>query len=372
MARAKTHAAHPSPTTVLALVCLAFCGCRKNEPASPSAAPPVVLAGPFVHDAQIMGSRFRVTLFAPDEATAKAAAQDAFAAAQRVNDLLSDYQNDSEALRLSGLPHGLPHPVSEDFADVLKTSLALASETDGAFDPSIGPATRLWRRARLGKAMDWKALEECKPALGWRKITFDGKSRTVTLNSPGMRLDFGGIGKGWSADKALQVLRSKGLNCASVSASGDLAIGDPPPGKPGWTVGIELLDAAGGAVSAEVQLRNCGLSTSGDTEQFLELDGQRYSHILDPASGMALTERRGVSVTAPSATESDAIATALCVMGPEKGRVWAESRGVGAFFVTLTADGGKKRSTTANWPAFGMRRTMPEDNSRLAEPGGNK
>lgn len=306
-----------------------------------------------------MGSRFRISLYAPDAATAREAAQTAFRSAQAVNDLLSDYQNDSENLQLCALPHGLPHPVSEAFAEALGRSLDLAAQTGGAFDPTVGPVSQLWRRARMGKPMDWKELERRQPAVGWQKVTLDRAARTVTLAVPGMRLDFGGIGKGWAADVALKVLRSKGLPHASVAASGDLAIGDPPPGKTGWTVGIESIDASGGAVTTEVELHNCGLSTSGDTEQFLELEGKRYSHILDPHTGLALTERRGVSVAAPNATLSDALATAFCVMGPAEGKKWAETHGVGAFFVTVQADGSKNRQATRDWPRFARTGTPP-------------
>jgi thiamine biosynthesis lipoprotein len=134
-----------------------------------------------------------------------------------------------------------------------------------------------------------------------------------------MQLDLGGIAKGYAGDQALRTLRAAGIGAALVAASGDLAIGDAPPGTRGWRVGIGLPDRADNKLARQLLLANAAVSTSGDTEQFVELDGVRYSHILDPRTGVGLTNRVQASVIARHATATDALATTVCVLGPELG-----------------------------------------------------
>jgi thiamine biosynthesis lipoprotein len=145
-----------------------------------------------------------------------------------------------------------------------------------------------------------------------------------------MLLDVGGIAKGYAADEALRVLRGRGLNRALVAASGDLAIGDAPEGETGWRIGVEPTDG----VSRQLTLVNTAVSTSGDTEQFVEIDGKRYSHIVDPKTGMGLTNRIGVTVVAPKGIVSDSVATAVCVMGAERGLEFVEGRGLAMLMVS--------------------------------------
>jgi thiamine biosynthesis lipoprotein len=145
-----------------------------------------------------------------------------------------------------------------------------------------------------------------------------------------MLLDVGGIAKGYAADEALLVLRGRGLTRALVAASGDLAIGDAPEGEKGWRIGVEPADG----VSRQLTLVNTAVSTSGDTEQFVEIDGKRYSHIVDPKTGMGLTNRIGVTVVAPKGIVSDSVATAVCVMGAERGLAFVEGRGLAMLMVS--------------------------------------
>ena len=146
----------------------------------------------------------------------------------------------------------------------------------------------------------------------------DSRNRTVTLLRPNMRLDLGGIAKGYAADAALKILKKRGMPRALVAASGDLAIGDPPPGEDGWKIGVTSIDTHGNESAESLVLRNAGVSTSGDTEQAIEINGVRYSHILDPATGLGLTNRIQVTIVAPNATTSDGLATACCILGEKK------------------------------------------------------
>jgi thiamine biosynthesis lipoprotein len=172
-----------------------------------------------------------------------------------------------------------------------------------------------------------------------------------------MQLDLGGIGKGYAADAALAVLKARGLSRALVAASGDIAVGEPPPGKPGWRVSVaapesnasagsrnEPKDAASrGALLDTLLLRNAGVSTSGDTEQFVEIGGRRYSHILDPRTGLGLTERVQVTVVARRAADSDSVATALSVLGVERALAWVERRRDLAALILRNEDGRVER-----------------------------
>ena len=267
-----------------------------------------------------MGTLFHLTLFAPDKSGAEAAATSAFRRIAALEEIMSDYQADSELMRLCDQPHGQPVAVSSELFDVLRRGREISELSEGAFDVSIGPYVRLWRFSRKRKTLPSAAeLQAARQAVGYDKIRLDPRRRTVTLLAPNMRLDLGGIAKGYAADQVLELLKGRGLTRALVAASGDIAAGDPPPGQPGWKIGIAPMDARTNETSQTVLLRNAGISTSGDSSQMIEIDGVRYSHIVDPAVGLGLTNRVQVTVIAPDATASDALATAVSIVGPRRG-----------------------------------------------------
>jgi FAD:protein FMN transferase len=255
-----------------------------------------------------MGTLVRIQVYALGVPQARAAFRAGFARIAALDDALSDYKPDSELNRL-------PRPVSVDLFRVLAAAQALAIETDGAFDVTVGPLTRLWRAGRLPDAA---AIAEARAHVGYRKLHLDPVSRTVTLDDPAMRLDLGAIAKGYAADEALRAIASAGCPIALVAVSGDLATGDPPPGQSGWRV------EAGGAVRV---VAHVAISTSGDTEQHVDSAGVRYSHIVDPATGMGLTRSHVMTVIAAHGIDADALATAASVLGPERGRQLVERHG---------------------------------------------
>jgi thiamine biosynthesis lipoprotein len=297
-----------------------------------------------------MGTLFTITLYAPDEARAKAASDAAFAKIAALDRMMTDYDPESELMQLCQKPCGQPVRVSDELFDILQKSQRVAELSDGAFDVTVGPVIRLWRRARRTASLPpLDALARARQSVGHQKLKLDPRHKTVTLTVPDMQLDLGGIAKGYAADKALGVLRSHGIHRALVAASGDIALGDPPPGKPGWRVSIgapvsnparseTAARRAGPEASASIArtllLRNAAVSTSGDAEQFVEIAGRRYSHIVDPRTGMGLTERLQVSIIARHATETDSFATAVSVLGAERGLALVESQpGMAAFFL---------------------------------------
>lgn len=291
-----------------------------------------------------MGTRFSITLFSADGPAVTNAARAAFVRVRALDAAFTDYTDDSELVLLSKSPHLEPHRVSEDLFAVLRHAQRFAKLSGGAFDVTAGPVVQLWRRARRQRELPKiETILAAKAVVGYEKLWLDASNRTVTFATPGMRLDLGGIAKGYAADAALAVLRERGFPRAMVAAAGDIAVGDPPPGKTGWHIGIASIDARGSDLTRVITLRNQAVSTSGDTEQFVELAGKRYSHIVDPRTGVGLTNRLGVTIVARDATTTDALATAVSVLGVERGLALVENLPpCAALLVSLDAQGGKK------------------------------
>jgi len=287
-----------------------------------------------------MGTLFTITMYAPDEAAARTAAREAFKRIDALEDVTSDYQADSELMRLCDEPPGKPVSVSAELFDLLDRAQRISRLSGGAFDVTMGPYVRLWRFARKRKVLpSQQELASASAAVGYEKLRLDARNRTVTLLAPNMRLDLGGIAKGYAADRALALLKRRGIDRALVAASGDIAIGNPPPGQRGWKIGIAGIDARTNEISRTVLLRNAGISTSGDTEQFIEIGGVRYSHILDPKTGLGLTNRIQATVIARNATTTDPMATTVCILGPERGLALVNSQPhLAALVLTKTDD----------------------------------
>ena len=283
-----------------------------------------------------MGSLFRIKLYAADEQQAQQAFHAAFARIAQLDDELSDYKPDSELNRLVRTAIQHPQPASEDMLRVLQTSEQLSEKTTGEFDITIGPLTHLWRQARKANRLPSpEAIAAAKAKCGYRKLHIDPTAHTVWFDEPGMQLDAGAIAKGDAADQALKVLRQSGMNSALVAASGDLAFSDAPPGEPGWKIGVDSLDSANAPFTRILLLANAAVSTSGPSEQHFDVNGARYSHIINPQSGTGLTRAITVTVIAPLGIHADSLATAVSVIGPERGIALVDSLpGTAALVVT--------------------------------------
>ena len=253
----------------------------------------------------VMGTLFRVVVYAESSALARQGFDAAFARARELDARLSDYHADSELNRLCRAGQA---QVSEDLFAILKLALEIARSSHGAFDPTLGPFTQLWRESRRnGRLPSTGEISEARSRTGWRKIKLNARTRTVRLSATGMQLDLGGIAKGFAAQEMLTVLGKLGLPSALVAASGDIALGAAPPGRTGWSV------EAGGRNRI---LANCGVSTSGPEAQFVMIDGRKYAHIVDSRTGIGLINARTAAVIAPTATLADALATAAVVLDP--------------------------------------------------------
>jgi thiamine biosynthesis lipoprotein len=299
-----------------------------------------------------MGTLVRITIYTTDETSARAAFRAAF---ERIADLdrtLSDYKTGSELNAITKSAVGRAVTVSDDLFAVLRTAQDLAEASGGAFDVTQGPVVRLWRETRrTGRLPDAEALEEAASRSGFRKLRLDAARRTVMLDVPDMALDVGAIGKGYAASEALRVLGARGIRSALVAVSGDLAFSDAPPGRAGWRIQLLAGDNSIAGVPSVLEMSNAAVSTSGNSEQHLDVGGRRYSHIVDPASREALVDDITVTVVAQHGLDADGLDTAISVLGVERGIALADSRGAAALIVQRVG-----RSTTARMSAAFLER----------------
>ena len=301
----------------------ALSACQCNEGVATQIAP---TDNQFEFSRIVMGAPCRVVFYAPSEESANESARAVFARLARIEEALSDWIPSSETRQLPSRAD-VQATVGPELASALNASLHYARMTNGAFDPSIGALTKRWRAARRdGRVPDAAELLTLRARCGWQQLQFDEATHTYAARVPGLELDFGGIGQGFGADAALAVLRERGVTSALIDLSGDIAVSDAPPGRTGWNIDLD------DPWHTKLELANAAVTTSGDRFQHMDVaadggtttaaDGgttTRRSHIIDPATGEPLTTRVEVVVVARTGVEADALATALSVMGPERG-----------------------------------------------------
>jgi len=272
-----------------------------------------------------MGMEVRMTMYAAHEnaeVAARRAGTAAFAVIAGLDQRLSDYRDDSD---LRAIERAAPRPVTvvpEVFA-VLKRAMEVSAASAGAFDPTVAPLVALWRKSRESRTLPApEALAAARRLVGWSRVELDESAMTVRLPEAGMRLDLGGIAKGYILQRAIDSLRSAGINSALIEAGGDIVF----YGARSWKahIGAECSMLGAGVMGA--------LSTSGATSQFVEIDGVRYSHVVNPKTGLGLTDHRTVHVRAADGATADAWATALGVIGPARAAQIAVPDGVSFCF----------------------------------------
>jgi len=265
-----------------------------------------------------MGTLFRIVLYASSDSLASAAADSAFRRIEELNDIMSDYIPDSELNHLAATAgSGNFVPVSGPLFEVLQTSQMVSAQTGGAFDITSGPFVRLWREMRRDEDPQLpgkKALREASQSVGYKHLKLDESRQKAMLEKPGMKLDLGGIAKGYAADEIRQVLLHFGIESVLIDAGGDMVTGSAPPGRDGWNIAVPAHDEHDEPDPFLLTLTHAAVSTSGDLYQFVEIDGKRYSHIIDPKTGIGITEQRTVTVIGESAMLADAYSTALSVL----------------------------------------------------------
>ncbi len=298
-----------------------------------------------------MGIPFRLVFYASDSITANLAAKNAYARVSKLNQTFSDYETDSELnqfSRTSGTAQEVA--LSKELFDVLSMAQDRARQSDGAFDVTVGPIVTLWRKARREQKLpDPMRLTNALSKVGWTNLVLNSRHKTGHLNLPNMHLDLGGIAKGYALDAALDVLKSHGCPRALVTGSGDMAVGDPPPGKSGWTIQLDRSTDQTNSPTRSVELRNCGFATSGDSSQHLISEGVRYSHIVNPKTGLGLTDHSLVFVVARDAVTADSLSTTLSVLGGGKSSKIAPRLPLQAYSITQSTPQGL---VTVESPSF--------------------
>lgn len=270
-----------------------------------------------------MGTEFRILVHDPSRERAAKAAGLAFERIEELDAIYSDYRSESELSRLSrSSGGGAAVKVSEDLWQILERAGEIARTTGGAFDITVGPAVLLWRQATYTRRLpEPRKLERARARIGHEKVRLDPDRREVLLEVRAMRLDLGAIAKGRACDEALAVLFREGIRSALVDGGGDLVLGEPPPGGEGWQVEIAGLEDSEDRERIESFLEELrpapvGVATSGNASRSVEIDGKRYSHIVDPRTALGLTHQAQVTVIAPSGMDADALASAMSVLGP--------------------------------------------------------
>ncbi len=319
---------------------LFFCACTLAAAAQPPRK--------FIFQQPKMGSLFTIQLFATDSLAAANAANQAFILADSLNAHFSDYLVDSELNRLARTAgSGRWVPVSPDLFRILQQSKTAWQRSGGTFDVTVGRLTRLWRQSRkVGRLPSPDTLRRALATVGMRAMRLDAVGHRVKLDRPGTALDLGGIGKGFAAQEMLNFLREKGFTDALVDAAGNMAVGQSPVG--GWRVAVQLPVSGERLDERLLLLRNKAVSTSGDVFQFVEIGGKRYSHIVDPKTGLGRTSRRQVTVLAENAATADWLSTACCLLPLEKALALLRREGAEGLF--LEPDHGKIRVRTT--PGF--------------------
>jgi thiamine biosynthesis lipoprotein len=239
--------------------------------------------------------------------------------------VLSDWRPTSELSRLGDHPTGTWIPVSAPLFAVLSRALEIAAATDGAFDPTVGPLTTLWREARrTGRPVPDAALAEARTRVGWRLVSLDTAERAIRFGTAGMRLDLGAIAKGWILDRALAVLDSAGVHSALIEAGGDIVVSGPPPGMPGWRIAVR-----GPSGDSILVVQHAAVATSGPAAQTItDPDGTVRSHVIDPHDGRGSTSSLQVTVVGPDGATADALATAFTLVPRERWGALEERFGV--------------------------------------------
>jgi len=303
---------------VLAIAfCMLCCGCGGKSGGDGS--PP---AGKTTYEEtkEMMGTFVKITVVSDKAGFDKAqkAVDKAFARFAELEALLSFHRDDSEIARVNRDAFDAPVAVSAETHELIKSAVQFCKDTDGAFDITVGPLVTLW--AKAGEAGKLPADDEISAALakvGADKIVLDDEKKTVRFAVQGMSIDLGGIAKGHAIDRAIEILRAEGVNDAMVQAGGQItAIGRNADGKK-WLVGVRNFFRADGHFET-VELEDMDVSTSGDYERFVVIDGRKYSHIIDPRTGRPVEGASSVSIIAKDGTTADAWSTAASVLGFNK------------------------------------------------------
>ncbi|HET9746520.1 MAG TPA: FAD:protein FMN transferase [Chitinophagaceae bacterium] len=266
-----------------------------------------------------MGAPFNIIFYHTDSLEAVRLSKECYSIVDSLDYIFSDYSSTSEVAKLS-FQSNLNHlKVSDELYEMIVLSKHAWKRSGKAFDVAIGALTRLWRQAKVEKRFPSKEeINQVMKYTGLQHVANDDLTKTISFRKQGIRFDFGGIVPGYVAQRVIDHLTSKNIRHALADASGDIVVSEPPPGKKGWTVAINLPQENEELWDKYLELSNCAVSTSGDLYRFIIHNGKKYSHIIDPRTGYGVTSQRNVTVIAKDGATADWLATACSVLPIKK------------------------------------------------------
>lgn len=278
-----------------------------------------------------MGTVFTITVIPPagiSREKMKNAFKGAFAEAEKLQSLASFFGADSELNRLNHTPVGEKIALSPDLYSLLARARHLAELSQGAFDPTLGAASRLWRRSRSrGTLPEAVVLQKARNQSGYQFLKMFDAEQSIARLRPGLLIDLGGIGKGAALDRMADYLKKQGIRCFRLSTTSDILVGDPPPGQKSWKIRLPHAQSV-------VELDSQAVSTAGTSNQYMVKDGVHYAHLIDPVTGLGTTREVSVSVVSRLAATADAGATALIFLKPEARKAFCKAAGISEFMMT--------------------------------------
>lgn len=290
----------------------------------------------------VMGTFARVVVIAQSRDAGLKCIRAALAEIHKVDELMSDYKSDSDIGRANKEAAERAVPVSESTYEVLQRSVEFSKLTDGAFDITVGPLMVLFHDAEKEDTPPTaEQIAEAKSKVGFEKLKLDNENRTIQFAVEGMRLDLGAIAKGYAIDKAVEAAQSGGALGGMVDIGGDIrCFGSPPEGREHWLIAVQdpnaiTAAATGGGLLMKLKITDAAVATSGDYQQFVMIEGKRHSHIMDRKTGTSAKGLASVTIIADNATDADALATSVSVMGAAKGLALIEKLpGTEAILIT--------------------------------------
>jgi thiamine biosynthesis lipoprotein ApbE len=284
----------------------------------------------------VMGTVIEFKLYCRNKEFCNEAIFEAYSEVKRLDDMLSNYKSDSNLSQVNSYAGKGRIKVPSEFVELTERAVYFSNLTDGAFDITVGELVDLWRNSQQKDDMpDEKTIKRTvSECVGPNKISLYPREKEIELKSSCLSIDFGGIGKGYAVDRALRILKGKGIESGIINFSGNIYAIGSPPGEKGWRIAIRHPRMKEEALTF-IEVRNMAVSTSGDYERYFEINGQRFSHIVDPRTGYPVEYVPSVTIVAENATDADALSTAVSVMGKEKSvEILEKLERVGAIIVT--------------------------------------
>jgi thiamine biosynthesis lipoprotein len=283
-----------------------------------------------------MGSSFNIIFYHPDSTEANLIAKECYALVDSFNNIFSDYSTTSEVGRLATYSSLNEIKISNELFWMIVVSKHAWKRSHKTFDITIGALTQLWRKAKTeNRFPSNEEIKQAKDLTGFKNIRYHVFTKTISFKKPGIKLDFGGIVPGYVAQKIIDLLKTKNINSALVDASGDIVASDPPPGKKGWSIAINLPESENEVWDKKLELNNLAVSTSGDVYRYTIHDEKKYSHIIDPRTGYGITSQRNVTVINRSGADADWLAKACSILPVKKALRLAKKEHAAVLIATL-------------------------------------